>query len=268
MEKPNLIIVGAIKCGTTSLYKYLDNHPEVSMAKVKEVEYFSKNFDNPWEWYTKHFEFETKIIGEASPHYTWSKDLQVEVILDRIKDKLPNVKIIYITRNPLKQVISLYKHAVYYWMERRHIKDVLKVEENNPFVYYSKHYQVAQSILKRFDIDQFYTLSIEELNANPILEMKHIYKFLGVEEIETPNSKIAYNTFEGRKYLNAFGRQLDLLPSPICRLIHILPDFLIKTDKMPHLNKEHLTKLANYFEDDWKQYKSLKELVKNKTINR
>ena len=45
-EMPNLFIIGAAKCGTTSLHHYLDQHPEVSMSEVKEPRYFCRHFDD------------------------------------------------------------------------------------------------------------------------------------------------------------------------------------------------------------------------------
>ena len=66
--RPNLIIIGAMKCGTTSLHFYLDQHPEIGMSTKKETDFFT---DRVWgrgvEWYEQHFEGGTKIRGEASP---------------------------------------------------------------------------------------------------------------------------------------------------------------------------------------------------------
>ena len=71
--KPNLFIVGAPKCGSTSLHFYIANHPEIFMSEPKELFYFIKelNWDNGLEWYLSHFQAagSKKIIGESTVAY-------------------------------------------------------------------------------------------------------------------------------------------------------------------------------------------------------
>src|ERR671918_3082855 len=69
---PNLIVVGGLKCGTTSLHHYLSLHPEVSMSRPKELNFFvaELNSDLGPEWYASHFDRDAPVRGETSPHYT------------------------------------------------------------------------------------------------------------------------------------------------------------------------------------------------------
>ena len=66
MALPNLIIIGAMKCGTSSMHNYLDAHPEISMSRQKELNFFS--FDRHWQrgedWYGRHFRLQQQ--SEAS----------------------------------------------------------------------------------------------------------------------------------------------------------------------------------------------------------
>ena len=259
MRLPNLIVVGSIKCGTTSLHNYLNMHPDIAMSKIKEVEYFSENYDKPLKWYLNHFDQQAKIVGETSPHYTFQKDLNIEKILQRIKSDLPNVKIIYIAREPYSQLISLYKHAVYYWMERRNVKEVCSIEKGNPYLYNLLHNRNVNQILEHFSEDKLYTLNVHDLNTNLEFEMNSIFRFLNLDKFDIPQKTKAFNTFEGRKYLNNFGRKIDLLPSPFCELRKYLPGFLIKTNETPKLTKRHEAKIEAFFEDDWNEYLKVKE---------
>jgi len=137
IKVPNFFIVGAPKCGTTSLYNYLKQHPQIFMCPIKEPFYFSKDFDDSmfvqkysnnmaddlikilngkkkeahsgnvknWDIYLRLFEGVTdeKAIGEASSGYLYSK-----VAAFNIKEKIPDAKIIMVLRDPVKRAFSHY----------------------------------------------------------------------------------------------------------------------------------------------------------------
>jgi hypothetical protein len=78
---PNLVVIGAMKCGTTSLHHYLDLHPEISMSRPKELNFFIGDDGGPGDWrggtwrrgtawYAQHFEPAAPVRGEVSPGYT------------------------------------------------------------------------------------------------------------------------------------------------------------------------------------------------------
>src|SRR3954452_1285883 len=69
---PNLIVIGGLKCGTTSLHHYLNLHPEVAMSRPKELNFFVADLNWPLgpDWYASHFEASAPVRGESSPHYT------------------------------------------------------------------------------------------------------------------------------------------------------------------------------------------------------
>src|SRR6059058_1737729 len=69
---PNLLVIGGLKCGTTSLHHYLNLHPEVAMSRPKELNFFVAELNWPLgrDWYAGHFEPGAPVRGESSPHYT------------------------------------------------------------------------------------------------------------------------------------------------------------------------------------------------------
>ena len=69
---PNLIIIGGLKCGTTSIHHYLGLHPEINMSKPKELNFFvtELNWDLGLDWYRGRFDDRFEVRGESSPHYT------------------------------------------------------------------------------------------------------------------------------------------------------------------------------------------------------
>ncbi|MEZ5721509.1 MAG: sulfotransferase [Paracoccaceae bacterium] len=73
---PQFIIIGAMKSGTTTLYRYLDLHPAVEMSRDKETDFFltEKNRARGLDWYAAQFTSEARVRGEASPNYTKRRD--------------------------------------------------------------------------------------------------------------------------------------------------------------------------------------------------
>src|SRR3954453_13232385 len=69
---PNLVVVGAQKCGTSGLHYYLGLHPEISMSRPKELNFFieERNFSRGVDWYRRHFGPAARVGGESSPKYT------------------------------------------------------------------------------------------------------------------------------------------------------------------------------------------------------
>ena len=69
---PNLIVIGGLKCGTTSLHHYLNLHPQVAMSRPKELNFFvaELNWELGADWYASHFDRTAQVRGETSPHYT------------------------------------------------------------------------------------------------------------------------------------------------------------------------------------------------------
>ena len=109
MNTPNLFIVGAPKCGTTSMYEYLKQHPDIFMIENKEPQFF--NTDHKYETrqsskvYFKQFETEEKVkyLGEATPMYLYSNEAP-----ENIKKISPDAKIIIMVRRPADIVYSRY----------------------------------------------------------------------------------------------------------------------------------------------------------------
>ncbi len=117
IKKPNLFIVGAPRCGTTSLYNYLKQHPQIFFTETKEPHYFGKDltrtgsmYNYTQEEYLALFSYarNQKIIGEASPHYLYSKSAPHEIYRFN-----PASKIIILLRDPVEMIYSLHSRYVY-----------------------------------------------------------------------------------------------------------------------------------------------------------
>src|SRR5688500_4466677 len=116
---PNLIVIGGLKCGTTSLHHYLNLHPQIAMSRPKELNFFVEelNWELGTDWYTSHFDPAADVRGETSPHYT--NRPRFEGVAERIAESAPGARLIYMVRDPIKRLLSHYVHNVAGGYEQR-----------------------------------------------------------------------------------------------------------------------------------------------------
>ncbi|MGB3406287.1 MAG: sulfotransferase [Jannaschia sp.] len=113
---PHFIIIGAMKCGTTTLYRHLDDHPGIDMSRDKETDFFvaEKNWDRGFDWYGAQFDGSSpgceRLRGEASPNYAKSRDFPG--VPERIAAACPDVRLVYILRDPVARAESQFRHSV------------------------------------------------------------------------------------------------------------------------------------------------------------
>jgi hypothetical protein len=126
---PEFLIIGGQRCGTTSLYNYLTQHPDVRSALRKEVHYFDVRATAPARWYRAHFPMQPRrgsrpfTSGEGTPYYLFHPAAP-----DRIQRLLPRVKLIALLRNPVDRAYSHYQREVRRRRETVSLSEALKLE--------------------------------------------------------------------------------------------------------------------------------------------
>jgi hypothetical protein len=204
IEIPNFFILGAGRCGSTTLYSMLRQHPQIFMPKIKEPSFFCSYFQvvkDPISYFNLFNPTEEQIaIGEAS-HVYLSNPESAKVIHALI----PNAKFILIFRNPTERAYSLYQWA----RKGKHeplgsFEEAIEAEEqrhssaeffqNCPhyfwnFMYVRSSYFHLQweRYLRFYSLGQFFPLSLNELVSDPLLWIQRIYDFLGVDRSFAPN---------------------------------------------------------------------------------
>lgn len=131
---PDFVIVGAQRAGTTSLYKYLAEHPDVGRVRLgKGVHYFDTNFGRSMDWYRSHFPIDAdKVpfldrpthVGEGAPYYMFHPECP-----RRIDERLPGVKIIAILRDPIERAHSQWVHETARGFETLEFQAALEAED-------------------------------------------------------------------------------------------------------------------------------------------
>jgi len=178
---PNLLIIGAMKSGTTSLHNYLSKHPDIFMSEQKEIHYFSDvNYNSKsLDWYKKQFVTDKKIRGTSPQGYTKCHHNDAKNVLPRLAKTIPDVKMIYIVRDPIER----YKSHI---LEAYHCdppKDVKYSKKGDSFLKTSMYYMQISAFLKYFKKEQIYVLALEDLQENRLFEMNKIFTFLNVDKL-------------------------------------------------------------------------------------
>lgn len=196
---PDLIIVGAMKSGTSSLFWYLTQHPKITTGNIKEVHFFDNNYSKGPFWYRSHFPVsDGSIICEGSPYY-----LNYPHAAKRIHELIPSAKMIAILRNPTERAISHYYHQVRKERETLPILEAFQAEEERvkaewermledetyispTHQYFSyKHRGIYIDQLERywqyFDDSNLLVLNAARLFSEPTDTLKELYEFVGVD---------------------------------------------------------------------------------------
>lgn len=208
---PDFLIIGAQKCGTTSLYHYLVEHPYVMSASRKQMHFFDNNFNKGITWYRTHFPSyfykyyfrqthkKDFITGEATPYYIFHP-----LAARRVAQYMPHAKFVLIIRNPVDRTYSHYNHEMRKGTEKLSFTEALEIEperlkgEKEKMLadesYYSfslqHHSYIARSLyadqmeewLKYFPLKQFLILRSEDFYKDPTAVLREILEFLKVPE--------------------------------------------------------------------------------------
>ena len=173
---PQVLLIGAQKAATSSLYQYLTTHPEICQGK-KEIDFFTVNYAKGISYYKRQFPISNKITIDASPRYIYDAEVP-----QRVAQMMPNdIKIIVSLRDPVKRAFSawnMYKQIC----QRPEIVERFKQSEakNEQIKLYSEycqgHFPSFQDCVKR---------EIDWINAgNIILEPSLVRRGFYVEQIE------------------------------------------------------------------------------------
>ncbi|GAB4534199.1 MAG: sulfotransferase [Pleurocapsa sp.] len=199
-------IIGAMKCGTTSLFNYLAQHPEISACTVKEPDYFSSkndvNWSKGWEWYKGLWNWDNNIHQvalEASVNYT--KIPLLPNAAERIAQLKKDCKFIYILRNPIERIESHYIHGqTKNWTVN---KQPLEQTVHSHLIEVSKYAKQIDEYSKRFPPEKILILSIEDLKSDTantlakvckFLEIDSSYNFQGIDLVHNANQERFYDS--------------------------------------------------------------------------
>ena len=178
---PTFVIIGAMKCGTSSLHRYLSLHPEICMSSIKETNFFiaEKNYARGRPWYESLFNKRAHQYGEASPSY--AKWPRFQGVPQRMHALLPDARLIYLVRDPVARMISQYAHNVASNNETRPIDEALRLPAATHYLAPSQYRTQLEAFLEFYPLQRTLVLSSEELLIERRQTLRRVFEFLGVD---------------------------------------------------------------------------------------
>jgi hypothetical protein len=185
---PDFLLIGAMKCGTTSLYHYLKDHPQIFMPAIKAPEFFAEegNWGRGIAWYRRQFEGagdDVVAIGEASNVYT--KFPRYRGVPARIAEHIPRVRLVYVVRDPIERIRSHYQTRLTEGTERAPIGRA--VRDNPIYLDYSRYAMQLDRYLEHFPREQLLVITAEDLRGDRLATVRDVYGFLGVSPDHVPS---------------------------------------------------------------------------------
>lgn len=229
---PQFLVIGEQKCGTTSIYKYLVQHPQIAPSLEKELRFFDRQFNRGRFWYQASFPFQlysqyvrkrhgyNLITGDASPNY-----LCHPRVPQRVKTTLSDIKFIVLLRNPVERAYSHYNMSVRHKKETLSFAEALdneeerlggkigQVRQGDDFESYYQflHYAYKsrgiyalhlQQWFELFSRERFFIINSADFQTDPAKTLAQTFDFLGL-----PNwGKIVYDRHNVGNYSALDGR--------------------------------------------------------------
>lgn len=279
---PNFVVIGAPKSGTTSLYHYFRQHPDIYLPKVKELHYFSfpelgmdsmgpddsvvrDGLCQTWEQYMNQYQEvgNQSAIGDISPSY-----LYYSSSANKIKEKLGAVKIIAIIRNPIDKAFSQYMHMIREGLETLTFSDALAAEAIRREQSWGDIWRYAESSLYAERLKKFIevfgkenvkVVFFEDFTRNTPTVLTELLSFIGVDpsvEINT-NEKFNRTGVQKNEVISKMMRNPSRLKTMVKLVIPANLRFRLRnwiinsnTGDKPELPPELRSHLLNYFQED------------------
>lgn len=285
MKNPTFLIIGAAKSGTSALYSFLRQHPQIFMSAKKEPYYFALQgkpvaFAGPGDNGINHravtglAEYESlfaertteKQSGEASTLYLYHEDAP-----ENILRQAPDVKLIAVLRNPVDRAFSSYTHTRRDgWETLTSFRDALAAEPDRIAANWSHiwHYQRAgyyteqlQRYFKRFQREQMLILLYDDLVTNPPHVLEQIYRFLDIDPYFEIDTSRRYNASGRARFarLQTWIVEPNRLKTMTKRFVpsnvrlgirQALLDANVKSEDKPTLSEDDRTYLKRQFRQE------------------
>jgi hypothetical protein len=272
-ELPNVVVIGGLKCGTTSLHHYLNAHPEIEMSRPKELNFFVEelNWGLGVNWYRSHFTGTAPVRGETSPHYTNRPFF--EGVAERMAATLPEeARLIYMVRHPIDRVLSHYLHNLGGGYDERPLEEAL-ADERSSYVQRSRYAFQLEPYLEAFGTDRVLVITREELARERVETMRRVFAFVGVDpSFRSEDFEREWETGSGKTKggfrlmdravrlpgLRALDRNFDRLPERLRWLVErIVHDPERGEAPKPELPPALRERLAEFFRPEVERLESI-----------
>ena len=224
MKLPNFLLIGAEKCGTTALSRFLQKHPDVCFSQPKETWFFNRRYEKGLEWFASHFDHwdGEKAIGEGTARLLQNQKAPV-----RIHRHLPDVRLISVLRNPIDRAFSQYHFYVYTGKAdpNQSFSDVIRDETSSlgrDIIQQGKYVDHLRRYAEVFDRDQMHVVFHRSMRERPQEIMRGLYEFLDIDPAYSPDTNSQHNVtrYPSSRKMYAYLRSgWNLLPEQVENLV-------------------------------------------------
>jgi hypothetical protein len=220
---PNLVVVGAMKAGTTSMHNYLGLHPEITVSVDKEARFFQDPDMLDWVGiYQRNFAPGTRLRAESTPFY--SKSPVFPGVVDRMADLVPDARIIYMVRDPIDRIVAEYVEQMQWGAASRPL-DVELSEPEDPtnWLVASSRYATQLALYQeRFGKEGVLVVDLTDLGADTAGVMGDVFGFLGLDRLDLGADD--FRIFNARDDKGTFPEWVHRLRrGPVARGLNKLP---------------------------------------------
>jgi len=224
VKGPDFAILGAQKCGTTSLYEYIAQHPHFLPSIRKEIDFFSVRYDKGIDWYLAHFpptpDDTSYFTGEAS-----TSNLDYPQVAERFYQHFPDLKFIALLRNPVDRAFSHYNHILRFHpgeetrtfeeavdeeidfinqLDEPRILEVVAKRAHRGYLLRGLYFYYIQHWMTVFPRERFLILESEDFYANPRETMGQVFEFLEV----LPHHSDRYAKYNSGSYSSGISKEM------------------------------------------------------------
>ncbi len=180
---PDFLIIGAMRAGTTSLYDMLSNIQGITVAHMKETDFYiaEQNFDYGYDWYKSQFsDVENNLCGDISPNYT-KRDI-FKGVPERVYEANSHVRIIFIARDPLDRALSHYKFSYHYGVDMPAPSDFMQSDKGQHILATSRYAWQLEPWVKIFGRDAIHIIDFSALCDSPQDVLRGLCDFVGLDD--------------------------------------------------------------------------------------
>ena len=210
---PDVIGIGAEKCGTTSLHYYLKAHPEIGVQRSKEMRFFVDGAGGRWhrglDWYVRQFPGDRRTLVESHgggySAYPFRQGVPA-----RIHATIPQARFLYVVRDPIERLISRWVHNYANGDEHRPLDEALADLDDIEYVPQSRYAFQLEQYLGLFAPSRFLIVDQRDLLSRRHETLRAIFRFLAVrEDFSSPQFEVIRHPSRIKRRLNPLGAALD-----------------------------------------------------------
>jgi hypothetical protein len=258
--QPNFLVIGAMKCATTTVCDILRQHPQAFVSSPKELDFFSHQsvFDRGWDWYQSNFKAANgkRAVGEGSTSYT--KQSLFPDTAERVARSLPDARLVYIVRHPLRRIES---HLLHIASESKKATDInVAIAKWPEMIDISLYWKQISAYRRHYPDDRIHVIFLEELEKSPAAAIARCCAFLG---IDPPVAAAHLHSNASEPYvLNERVADLINAAPALQKMINVQPAFLKRLAKTmlkpvePRWSDQALAAVARQLEDDTAEFLS------------